>query len=824
MYKDLEIINGVKFTKKEIDVLSYLFAGKSIKATAADLGGSPRTIEYHVQNIKLKLQCNSRDEIINFIEQSNESSIVREHYQNLALTAFFEKSLKKVSVLVKNTPLVCRIVYDSLLNKSNFILIHELEKHLKLVGFNVEIFSYEKYVSVAQSSSSDNYILYVLSNERGLGEMEVYHKKLDPTRVFFLYLKSDESYGDAVRNLFHANIINFKGCDNNYYFGVFEILKKLLPLIDLAKIIWDFGSHYIILSKDLLETRLQKTSSSQVSLTYAKHQSLPDLYRSASATKFSTNHILSFMKTKTARWAALCILILIIVCSVLFLVVKKSNPINNLILSDVRAVRSDLLVPNDVVFLKRSQIIKQVTKKFKEKSPIKVIAFVGVGGSGKTTLARDFGKSCSAPVVWEINAETRESLMHSFNKLAYALSKTAEQKEEIILIEKMQDVEEKEKQLLIFVQKQLKEQSSWLLIYDNVESFSDLKQSFPQDANVWGAGKVIITTRDSNILNSVKANNVIQVDQLNPEEAITLFIRILYNGDPNIIPAEQGAKILNKARAFLTKIPPFPLDVSIAAYYIKNVGITFDQYLEKIKKIDRDFDKNQQIFLREVSDYTQTRYSIITSSLDKLIENNPEYKDLLLFVCLLDSQDIPKCLFEFYTRPLSLDYFLHDLKKYSLITSISDDGVFCLHRSMQMLSQKFILSKLTEKDKGELISNYIEAIQRFYEHYVKNDYKRVSSLIPHLEAFLRNIERVSLAEKDKEMSIQKIKYILGNVHYKCARNPVKEREYFMAVRDMQNSTKILSDFDLAWLLRNLANICINLESTDEAIRYAKESL
>ena len=89
MYKDLEIINGVKFTKKEIDVLSYLFAGKSIKATAADLGGSPRTIEYHVQNIKLKLQCNSRDEIINFIEQSNESSIVREHYQILALTAFF---------------------------------------------------------------------------------------------------------------------------------------------------------------------------------------------------------------------------------------------------------------------------------------------------------------------------------------------------------------------------------------------------------------------------------------------------------------------------------------------------------------------------------------------------------------------------------------------------------------------------------------------------------------------------------------------------------------------------------------------------------------
>ena len=58
---ELEIINDIKFTLKEIDVISALINGKSIKSIAALLNLSPKTVETHLRNIKQKLNCSSKE-------------------------------------------------------------------------------------------------------------------------------------------------------------------------------------------------------------------------------------------------------------------------------------------------------------------------------------------------------------------------------------------------------------------------------------------------------------------------------------------------------------------------------------------------------------------------------------------------------------------------------------------------------------------------------------------------------------------------------------------------------------------------------------------
>lgn len=68
---ELEIINDIKFTIKEIDVVSALINGKSIKSIAALLNLSPKTVETHLRNIKQKLNCSSKETVIDFIENSN---------------------------------------------------------------------------------------------------------------------------------------------------------------------------------------------------------------------------------------------------------------------------------------------------------------------------------------------------------------------------------------------------------------------------------------------------------------------------------------------------------------------------------------------------------------------------------------------------------------------------------------------------------------------------------------------------------------------------------------------------------------------------------
>lgn len=51
-------------TRRELEVLKYTLLGYSNKRIGGILGISTRTIEAHLQNIKLKLQCNTRGELI----------------------------------------------------------------------------------------------------------------------------------------------------------------------------------------------------------------------------------------------------------------------------------------------------------------------------------------------------------------------------------------------------------------------------------------------------------------------------------------------------------------------------------------------------------------------------------------------------------------------------------------------------------------------------------------------------------------------------------------------------------------------------------------
>lgn len=55
-----------KLTKRELDCLFYLMRGKTMREIAASVFSSPRTVEKHIENIKMKFGCRSRSEIIEF--------------------------------------------------------------------------------------------------------------------------------------------------------------------------------------------------------------------------------------------------------------------------------------------------------------------------------------------------------------------------------------------------------------------------------------------------------------------------------------------------------------------------------------------------------------------------------------------------------------------------------------------------------------------------------------------------------------------------------------------------------------------------------------
>lgn len=65
--------SNIPFSQRESECIYLMLLGKTTKETARKLGISPRTVETHINNIKAKLNCISRSQILSLIS-SNEAN------------------------------------------------------------------------------------------------------------------------------------------------------------------------------------------------------------------------------------------------------------------------------------------------------------------------------------------------------------------------------------------------------------------------------------------------------------------------------------------------------------------------------------------------------------------------------------------------------------------------------------------------------------------------------------------------------------------------------------------------------------------------------
>lgn len=201
-----------------------------------------------------------------------------------------------------------------------------------------------------------------------------------------------------------------------------------------------------------------------------------------------------------------------------------------------------------------------------------------------------------------------------------------------------------------------------------------------------------------------------------------------------------------------------------------------------MKEFNKDFESVHENILRESSDYTKTRYSIVILSLNRLIEIHPDFKELLLFISLLDSQNIPFSLLSKYKNEMSVENFIYNLKKYSLITpqllsSFWSHPTFSIHRNTQEISL-FYLIKTLNLDRNRLfLKNITEALGKYTtEALEEEDFHKIKFSLRHCERFLSHQSLLL----DREMRTR-IEGGLGGIylyldHYKKAKE-LLEKSY-----------------------------------------------
>ncbi|MDR3245811.1 MAG: LuxR C-terminal-related transcriptional regulator [Prevotellaceae bacterium] len=516
--------------------------------------------------------------------------------------------------------------------------------------------------------------------------------------------------------------------------------------------------------------------------------------------KFWSDKILNILKKIRRITTEIILVIFGLTCYGVYHVLL--NKIASKIVIDGSIVNSDN-------YIERKKITRQMDAFLSSKKSFNIVTLMGHGGAGKTTIAKKYLQNSGYDFAYEINAETITSTRVSIRGLAYFLAETEEQRSNLRYIGGIAETEEREKQMLLFIRSELAKKSNWCLLFDNVENFEILKEFCPCGNDL--RGNIIITTRNGEIQNIsyLGRMNHIVVDELMDEEKERLF---------NAILGKENKWIQSEIRDFLKELPSFPLDVSAAAYYVKNVDITLQEYTKLLKTMGEDFLNLNEKLMFKYNNYNKTRYGIISSTLKSIMEQNNKFKEILLFIFLVDSQEIPIQLLKTAYDQNAASELLFYLKKYFLITSRNE--TISVHRKTQQIGLHYLSGVIGEC--GNTLEKVVSILTPY--EYIDKHHTDLKRFIPHLKVVLKHLDELNLSDGKKAGFRIDLLVTIGNIFRYKEQSIEESINYFEEALRCNTQYRYLNKYEIAKIMLTAGESCVLLGRNDLGERYLKKGL
>jgi tetratricopeptide (TPR) repeat protein len=194
----------------------------------------------------------------------------------------------------------------------------------------------------------------------------------------------------------------------------------------------------------------------------------------------------------------------------------------------------------------------------------------------------------------------------------------------------------------------------------------------------------------------------------------------------------------------------------------------------------------------------------------------------LLFVCLIDSHDIPRDLLNYCKDSTVVDSFIYHLKKYSLITTDSSNpgqrSAFSLHKSTQEISLAYLTKVRDQAENQDAMKHILEAFEEHFEQVVNNEqFSKMDQLINHLKQFLQHKTLLNAtANGVVESQLGCIYYYLG--YYESALQ-LLNNSFINLKLDAENN-----QLQIARVLSHLGKVYRETGDFNKAIKYFKDSI
>ncbi|MGD0466299.1 MAG: tetratricopeptide repeat protein [Gammaproteobacteria bacterium] len=765
-FNQLETINDVLFTAREIDTIACVINMRGSSKIASILDISPRTAETHIFNIKRKIDKNAREGVIDFVERSGKACFLRKHYQNLLIQADFNKKLKSIANAIHSNTPVCYFFCCN--EKSKDSIIPVIQYHLKLADVKLKICSTQKEFIEPQQEEHFIFVISDQAKDQPLILKALQKSKHKPNCFSFLVIENINH--NISKELVGTPYIDLLG-SKNYYLTIFEIFKRLAPRIDFDNII------------SQLECYHQSITDQQGFLESYNNHGLK--------TTVTDNADLQAKIGVPRKWLMVMLflsMLVVIVGGYSKIMFKKpdQHETNYHLFSKASpsfAITSYIpeILTGYEHFIGRQKELQQIEQKLNQDN---IVIIAGQGGIGKSSCAIEYGKQHKRnKIVRYLNAESTTKIDQQYRELAQELNINVEQQPRNVV---MQLVNNKLNTLSTEI----------LFIFDNVDQYDDAKEyliNMPMNI------KAIITTRQPMLI----ANKPhIAIEEFNNEEAEEYLKNSLQK---RCLTNDFIHKLIKTAGTL-----PYDLKC-VAAYLIDNPSV--DHKIDANEIASKIKDKLFEEFIISPDQTKQQAWKI----LQYVVKLDPDFISI----------NIVKELFPQDTD-LSLAA-LKKLESLSLISIVNDQNDqigLKIHRKLQKNVQNSVKNHQEYSINGQkVICHLLGVFNKLFPDVTfrpNTQWQTAISLQPHAEKLL-NVETKVVVKKDQtnmaDLYYKLAKYYAAvNKNYQQALNHAKialERRcalYKDPHADIANSYNVIGV-----IYRKLGNV-------QEGLKYLEKGL
>ncbi|KAI1360177.1 hypothetical protein F5Y08DRAFT_343918 [Xylaria arbuscula] len=388
-------------------------------------------------------------------------------------------------------------------------------------------------------------------------------------------------------------------------------------------------------------------------------------------------------------------------------------------------------------FTGRSTILDELKEKLFTQGESQKLAIVGLGGVGKTQVALQLAywvkdNRPDYSVLWV------SALGHSSFEQAYAeIARRFE-----IPIKPKDDAKEAVRRYF-----ELDTVGKWLLIIDNADDMevifgpSDkpggIYEYLPDSEN----GITVFTTRTREVAVAVAGSDMIELNEMNTEEAMEFFEKALF--DKRLLRDKAAMETLLQELTFL------PLAISQAAAYLNQTQTSIERYLKLLRNTEQDM---VSLMTREFHDNTRYRGSknAVAStwlvSFDQIRRSNRYAAQLLSFMSCIEWKAIPRSILPKLLGEEEMEHAIGVLCGYNFLGRREEEDIFDMHRLVHVAIRVWIQE---EKIRYETDSRVISHLASIFPGASKTNRSLWREYMPHAQHALHASQECQVVERFK---------------------------------------------------------------------------